>query len=406
MNISFLKDRHVKNAIFIGGLCSVSYLGVYVVRNILGAVTPQMLGTGGLTTEYIGEVSSLYFIAYAVGQLINGMAGDRIKARYMIGFGLLLAGVCNLVFPSAIENVSVAKLVYSVSGFFLSMIYAPMTKLVAENTKPMHAVRCSMGYSFASLVASPVAGILSTLLAWERVFYVGGIFICVMGVVCLVLFGYMEKVGIIKYGQYVGTKKEKKKNGIQILIRRQIVKFTIISILTGVIRTTVIFWLPTYLAQYLGFSSAQSASLFSAITLVTSTVTFVSIFIYERVLRRNMDLTILLAFTVASVSFLGVYAIKSPILNMLLLLMGIMGSGIASSMLWSRYCPSLYDTGMTSTATGYLDFVSYIAAAAASTLFANAVAKIGWKNLILVWFGIMMVGVLVSLPYRKRCERD
>ena len=88
-------------------------------------------------------------------------------------------------------------------------------------------------------------------------------------------------------------------------------------------------------------------------------------------------------------------------MNIVLLTMGIMSSGIASSMLWSRYCPSLRDTGLTSTATGFLDFVSYMSAAAASTPFANAVSQIGWKNLILIWFGIMVIGVLVSLPYKK-----
>lgn len=43
MTRAFLKDRHVKIAILIGGLCSLPYLGVYVVRNILGTVTPQMV---------------------------------------------------------------------------------------------------------------------------------------------------------------------------------------------------------------------------------------------------------------------------------------------------------------------------------------------------------------------------
>lgn len=405
MSMAFLKDKNVKNAILIGGLCSLSYLGVYVVRNILSAVTPQMLGNGVLTTEYIGEVSSLYFIAYAVGQLINGMAGDKIKAQYMIGFGLILASVCNWVFPNVLDYVFMAKVVYSLSGFFLSMIYAPMTKLVAENVKPIYAVRCSVGYSFASLLGSPVAGILSTFLAWEQGFRVGGIIICVMGIICLFAFGYMEKVGIIRYNQYDRPKQEKKKNAIGILIKHQIIKFTLISILTGVVRTTVIFWLPTYLSQYLGFSAARSATLFSAITLVTSTITFISIFIYERVLKRNMNLTILLAFSIASISFLGVYAIQSSIPNMLLLVMGIMGSGMASSMMWSRYCPSLRDTGFTSSATGFLDFVSYIAAAGASTLFANAVTQIGWRNLILIWAAIMMIGVVISLKGVKMKPR-
>lgn len=38
--MNFRKESSVRNAIFIGTLCSSSYLGVYFARNILSAVTP------------------------------------------------------------------------------------------------------------------------------------------------------------------------------------------------------------------------------------------------------------------------------------------------------------------------------------------------------------------------------
>ena len=56
---------------------------------------------------------------------------------------------------------------------------------------------------------------------------------------------------------------------------------------------------------------------------------------------------------------------------------------------------------MVSGATGFLDCLSYIAAAVSSTLFANAVPVLGWGNLILIWAGLMLLGVIVALPYHK-----
>ena len=47
----------IKNTILIGILCGVSYFAVYVARNILSAVSPQMLASG-FTEEYIGKASS------------------------------------------------------------------------------------------------------------------------------------------------------------------------------------------------------------------------------------------------------------------------------------------------------------------------------------------------------------
>jgi hypothetical protein len=115
-----------------------------------------------------------------------------------------------------------------------------------------------------------------------------------------------------------------------------------------------------------------------------------------------MDRTILLAFSSAALCFGAVYLWKQPVWNLIFMVLAILSSNCAASMLWSRYCPGLRDTGMVSGATGFLDFMSYMAAAASSTIFANAVSQIGWENLILVWMGLMIVGVLVAFPYPYR----
>ncbi|MBQ7821130.1 MAG: MFS transporter [Clostridia bacterium] len=397
--MNLFKNKDVRNAIFLGTTCSVSYLGVYFARNVLGAVSPQMIETGAFTNEYIGSVSSLYFIFYAVGQLINGVIGDKIKAKYMISLGLILAGVCNFLFPYMIGYENAAKVVYGLTGFFLAMIYAPMTKVVSENTTPIHAVRCSLGYTFSSFFGSPLAGIVAAALAWKTVFDISSIALWIMGVCCFILFIIFEKAKIITYGKY----KPKKDEGgsIKILIKHQIIKFTLVSIITGIIRTTVVFWLPTYIAQYLGFSPETSALLFTVSTLIISASAFIAIFMYER-LGRNMNKSILISFIASAISFAGAYFVKMPAVNIAFMVLAILFSNCAASILWSVYCPSLRDTGMVSSATGFLDFVSYMAAAASSTLFANSVSTIGWQNLILSWFAIIVVGIIVAIPFKKK----
>ena len=391
--MGLFKDEKVKNAVVIGTLCASAYLAVYIARNLLSAVSPQMIASGVFTTEYIGSASSLYFTFYAIGQLINGAIGDKIKARYMISFGLIFAGVCSIAFPYVSFNQTSALFVYAMTGFFLSMIYGPMTKTVAENTEPEYAVRCSLGYTFSSFFGSPLAGVLGALLVWQSAFMVSSIMLFVMGALCFVLFFLFEKKGIVKYGQY--KKQEGKGGGIKALIERQIIKFVFISVITGVVRTTVVFWLPTYISQYLGFSADTSAAIFTAATLVISFTAFIAVFVYEK-LNRNMDLVITLGFTSAAIAFFFVYFLKTPVLNIVFMVLAIMSSNCAASMMWSRYCPSLRDTGMVSSATGFLDFMSYMAAAASSKIFANAVSSIGWGNLIIVWFGLMVAGVIVS----------
>lgn len=388
---------NAKKAIMIGSMCSFSYLAVYIARNLLSAVTPQMLEGGAFTEEFIGNISSVYFFVYAIGQLINGAIGDKIKARYMIGFGLLLAGLCNLFFPFVAHLPWAVTVVYGATGFFLAMIYGPMTKVVAENTEPIYATRCSLGYTFASFIGTPAAGMLAAFLAWQSVFFVGSSVLILMGCVCFAVFLAYEKKGFIRYGRYTALKKE---GGVKILIKNRIVKFALISVLTGVVRTSVVFWLPVYLSQALGFSSAEASAIFSASTLVISATAFIAIFIYEK-LGYNMDKTLLLMFALSTIFFGGVFFVKFPWVNLVLMVLAIMSANGAACMLWSRYCPGLRDTGMVSVATGFLDFVSYMAAAFANAVFGNAVTDLGWDNLILIWLALMVVGVVVSLPYGR-----
>ena len=395
-------SKSARKAILLGLMCALSYLAVYFARNLLSAVTPQMLADG-YSDKFMGTLSSLYFITYAVGQLINGVLGDKIGAKYMIGTGLFFAGLAHFLFVFFKSSLTLSLIVYAMTGFFLAMIYGPMIKLVAENTEPIYATRCGLGYTFSSFLGSPLAGITAAFLAWQGVFFVGGGLLMLMAVVSFLVFWSFERRGLITAGRFSRREEESQGilAGIFILIRRRILKFSLISILTGVIRTSVIFWFPTYLTQHLGFSEQNASLVFSVSTFAICFTAFIAIFLYER-LGRQMDKTIMLLFICACVFFLGVYFINIPAANVVLLTAGIMSSNGAASILWNAYCPSLRDTGMVSKATGFLDFLSYAGAAIANLLFADAISSIGWSNLILVWLGLMVGGLLVSLPWQRR----
>ena len=396
---------NLKNALYIGTLCSVAYLAVYFARNILSVVTNNMVETDNFTTIYTGNAGAFFFAFYAVGQLINGMIGDKIKAKYMMSLGLLFAGATNLIFSfTAVSNPDAALFIYGLTGFFLAMIYGPMTKLVAENTDPIYTTRCSLGYTFSSFFGSPLAGLLAGFLAWQSVFAIGSITLFVMAACCFIFFTIFERKGIVKYGQFKRESCDGKKlsftESIKLLCKHRIVKFSLISIITGIVRTSVVFLLPNYIASYLGFSSKNSSFIFSIATLVISTTAFISVFVYER-LGNNMDKTILVMFSAAAVFFACTYFIKASVPNIVFITLAVMASNASATMLWSKYCPSLRDTGMVSSATGFLDFLSYLAAAASNAVSPKMVDSIGWKNLIAVWFGLMIAGIAVALPYNK-----
>ena len=396
-------SQNAKNAIKLGTLCSISYFAVYIARNVLSPVTNQMLNEG-FNEAYFGLISSVFLLSYACGQLINGFIGHKIPAKFMLFIGLLGAGCTYIIFPFIAHNKIGSMFTYGITGFFLSMIYSPMVKLVAENTEPIHAVRCSLGYTFASLLGSPTASLLAAFLTWQSVFLTSsGALIC-MAIIALIFFVRFEKKGVIKPKSQTHVVRTEK-SGFKMLVKRGIIKFSFISILTGIIRTSVVFWIPTYLAQQLNFSASSAAKINTAVMLAISSSSFIAIFMYER-LKRNINASMLISFITSSIFFALTLVVKVPVANIIFLTLAILSGECSSSLMWSVYCPSLRDTGMTSIATGYLDFLSYSAAALSSIIFGNAVTHIGWNPLIAIWLALMIIGIIVSLPYKYIFKRQ
>ncbi|MBQ2986376.1 MAG: MFS transporter [Tyzzerella sp.] len=398
--MTIFKTKDAKNAFYIGAICVLGYVACYFAKNLLGVVSPYMIEEGFYDIQYIGLLSTSNMLFYAVGQLANGIIGDRIKSKYMIGFGLTFSGICYLIMAFSDVRMLVTA-VYSLSGFFLSMLYAPMMKVIAENTRPIHAIRCSLGLTFASLTGTPIVGILAIVFRWNMVFVVCGFTLIFIGVLSFICFHRFEKSGIIQYKQIQKT--SEKGGGIKILLQHAIIKFSFVAILTGIVRTSVVFWIPTYLSQYLELSSASATTIFTVMSIAQAVTPYVSmVLLYDKLLKRNVNVMLIVTFASSALSFLMMYIVSNGAVNILFFFLAILTANGASCALWNAYCPSLKDTGMVSTATGYLDFLSYAAAALANQLFANAVSDIGWGNLILVWGALMLAGVLVAAPIRKK----
>ena len=381
-------------------LVAVAYFAVYVARNVFSAITPALL-EDGYTESYIAKISSLSFISYALGQLINGVLGDKIKAKYMLSLGLFFSGVTLIVLPLILDNAFLSIFTYALTGYFLSMIYAPMTKVVSENNSETISTKISLGYTFSSFLGSPMAGLLATFFAWQTVFYTSSAFLIIMAVAVFTFLLIFEKSGLVKYPKKEQKIKTQNVGGARVLFKRKIVKYSFVSMLTGIVRTSVVFWLPTYINKYLEFTPEQSTLIFTVASLLLCVAAFLAVFVYER-LHRKLDFSVFLFFILSTLFFILTYLFKAPIFNLLFIVLAIICANCSSSLMWSVYCPSLYDTGMVSSATGYLDFLSYLAAAGANIFFADAQATLGWKNLILVWFLLMLLGCIATIPFKTK----
>ena len=164
----------IKRASGIGFVSILAYMASYYSRNLLSVATPNMLKTGEYTAEFIGLLSSVYFTVYALGQLVNGVAGDMINPKYMILVGLTVTGAVLTLFP-ILPFAWLQIACFALMGVGLSMLRGPIMKMVAENLNKNYSRIISTFLLAASFAGPLIASGFAIAFKWDTMFTVAGI---------------------------------------------------------------------------------------------------------------------------------------------------------------------------------------------------------------------------------------
>ena len=108
-------------------MCWVSYMLAYALRVNIAVVIPSLAAERGYSYTSIGLVTSLFFLTYTLGQLVNGYLGDKVSSKLMIISGLMLSAIFNIgfaVYPSLLA----AAICWGLNGYAQSMLWAPIMK--------------------------------------------------------------------------------------------------------------------------------------------------------------------------------------------------------------------------------------------------------------------------------------
>ena len=256
-------------AVWMAALTLLVYAICYFSRNILGTVQPEMAATTDFTVEMLGTVASVGMFTYAIGQLVCGVIGDYVKAKYMLSGGLALSAVATMILPFA-DSYAVLLVSYGLMSLFLSAIFGPITKTISQFTAPAYVNRVALMTSVASIISSPMAGVMAMFFDWRTAFMIAAAFQIAIAVFNFVFFTVCEKKGWITYPERV-KKNRSSRRGMdwRVLIKHSILQYIVVAALTGV-KNSIVYWIPTYFVQHLGYTATVAAGIFTAVTIIKS----------------------------------------------------------------------------------------------------------------------------------------
>ena len=385
-------------------MCCIVYFTSYLTRLNYNASISEIIASNTLTRETAGMVSTGGFITYGIGQLLCGYLGDKISPIKLIALGLILTAIANMVIPFLTIS-GLFILVWCANGFFQSMLWPPLVRIMAESLPTDNYNKAIVQISFSSLLGTVVVYFLAsaciTLYSWKILFL-----ICSL-IAILVTFSWLHILKRLKLMDSIESNDIKKKDiGSTTSLSPKLwiyylLPIAIVVMLQGIMRDGITLWMPNYLNEVFQIPIASSIltviilPLFALVCVKLTSILFIKL---KDEIIGSLILFIICLFT--SIMLFELYS-SNAFIGILLMSL-ITGCMHGVNTLLISYFPARFSKiGKTSIASGGLNACSYIGSSVSSFGIAYVSKLYGWHVTILSFIVISFLAILFCLIARK-----
>ena len=124
------KKGHSRSVLLIA-LCWLVYTCSYIGKLGYNANITQIEALYKISHAQAGMVSTFFFFAYGVGQIINGLFCKKYNLRFVVFGSLILSGLMNLL-VGLINDFEIVKYLWLVNGAALSVLWTSLIRLLSE----------------------------------------------------------------------------------------------------------------------------------------------------------------------------------------------------------------------------------------------------------------------------------
>jgi FSR family fosmidomycin resistance protein-like MFS transporter len=231
--ISASLERREHTAIWlVGGAHMVSHFYHLVLPPLFLLIKPAL----GVSYAELGFVMTVYFVATLITQMPIAMMVDRVGAKIVLIFGLLLHGGA-IALAGLFPSYEMLLVAFFLGGIGNSVFHPADLSILSASVRDSHQGRAfavhtftgSIGYACAPLVMVALAG----LFGWQGALIVAGSAGVVMGLAILLAGGEMRDYAGSAAPSVDGKAEEPKKADWRIVLTRPMILFFVFYIATS-----------------------------------------------------------------------------------------------------------------------------------------------------------------------------
>lgn len=393
---------------FLSFLCCLAYFTSYLTRLNYAACLIEIqdalhIGKSQASLPVMG-----CFLVYGAGQLVCGFFGDRIMPHKIIFTGLAGTAVCNflvVMFPDIIA----ITWIWCVNGFFQSMLWPPLVRIMAEMLDEVWYRRCSVLVSFSSSFGTIAIYVLAPLClpawGWKSMFLLPS----AAGLLTAFYWIYntrgMKWISQVPAGLSGNFDNEKENRISGMFCAALLLPVMFVIALHGVLKDGITTWMPAYMADTFGMSAELSILTTAVLPVFSIVSTLLASLLFYRIKDELGTAFVLFAVTLVSGIFMLLANGKFPLgcIGLMMVITGCMFG--VNLMLISRMPRHFARYGMVSTISGILNAATYIGSALATYGFGWIAESNGWSNVIGIWIAASAGAVLLLLCNIRKWKR-
>lgn len=172
------------------GVLAVAYFFVYFHRTSPAVMAPEILKDFHVEPAALGLLSSMYFYAYALGQLPAGILADKWGARKTVAVFLLIAGLGGLIFglTKSFTGLIMGRFIV---GLGVGFVYVPAMRVLTDwfrknEFATYSGLLLAIGNMGSLMAAAPLV-LLMTGIGWRNSMLSVGLITIVLAVLAYVL---------------------------------------------------------------------------------------------------------------------------------------------------------------------------------------------------------------------------
>ena len=132
-----------KNSAWLIWLCWLVYTCSYIGKVNYAANINSVMEYFSVDHSSAGLVSTLFFFAYGIGQVVNGLLCKKYNLKWMVFISLMTSSMANFL-VAITRNFALIKYLWLVNGFSMSILWPSLVRLLAETLAKKEMAKSSV----------------------------------------------------------------------------------------------------------------------------------------------------------------------------------------------------------------------------------------------------------------------